>query len=252
VTGRLAALSYRALLLAAALPTSEPARVARWLYRYGTLPRDPDVERDFGPGDDPVAVLGLTLGGLTRQRLEAVYEANTYPGWVGFAHTPAPAEAHAPYKLYVSPRPEALATAFPIIAAHFARMDVRAFKVGRGLEGLLRPDKIVAHFDARDHLDAVATQLGTELADCPAQGVPFTAEVGADGVLSWGMDPPPGGDAQSWRAWVTKRLAAALVAARPATGEEAVAGALRAIAAAGVDPVAWTVDRDAFTRASAS
>lgn len=225
--------------------------MARWLYRYGTVPRGPDIERDFGPGDDPVAVLGLTLGGLTRERLEVAYEATTYPGWVGFARTPARIEAHAPYKLYVSPRPEGLAMAFPIIATLFARMDVRAFKVGRGLEGLLRPDKIVAHFDTRDHLDAVASALGTELAGCPVQGVPFTAEAGADGLLSWGMDPLPGGDALSWRAWVTKRLAAALVAARSTAGQDAVTAALRAVEAAGVDPVTWIVDRTAFTRPSA-
>lgn len=249
--GRIAALSRRALCLAAVLPTDEPARVARWLYRYGTTPRGPEVDRDFGPGDDPVAVLGLTPGGYSRQRLEGAYEATTHPGWLGFARTPAPAEVQAACKLYVSPRPEALAGAFPVIAALFERMEVHAFKVGRGIEGLLRPDKIVAYFASRPHLDAVAAALGAALADCPAQGVPFTAEAGGDGLLSWGIDPPAGGDGSSWRSWVTQRLAAALLAARPAVGEDAVSAALRAIAAAGVDPVAWTVDPHAFARAGA-
>jgi hypothetical protein len=65
------------------------------------------------------------------------------------------------------------------------------------------------------------------------------------------MDPPPGGDALSWRSWVTKRLAAALVAAKPAGDEAVVAAALRVVAQAGVDPIAWTVDCHAFTRARA-
>jgi hypothetical protein len=249
--GRIAAISCRALFLAVALPTDDTARVARWLYRYGTLPREPEVERDFGPGDDPIAVLGLTPGGIARQRLDSTYEATTYPGWLGFARAPAPGEAPAGYKLYVSPRPEALATAFPVIAAVFAAMGVRAFKVGRSLEGLLRPDKIVAYFNARPHLDEVAAALSTALADCPAQGVPFTAEVGADGLLSWGTDPPAGGSALSWRSWVTRQVATALMATRPAIGEDAVAAALRTVATAGVDPVEWTVDRRAFARVQA-
>lgn len=196
-----------------------------------------------------MAVLGLTPGGRARQQLEAAYEVTTYPGWLGFARPSPSADAQAAYKLYVSPRPEALVMAFPVIATLFASMDVRAFKVGRGIEGLIRPDKIVAYFDTRPHLDAVTAALGMALAGCPVQGVPFTAEAGADGLLSWGTDPPPGGDALSWRSWVTKRLAAALVAARPARGEAAVAAALRVVAQAGVDPVGWTVDRNAFSRA---
>jgi hypothetical protein len=198
-----------------------------------------------------MAVLGLTPGGQTRERLETAYEATTYPGWLGFARTPTSVETPAAYKLYVSPRTEALAVAFPVIATLFVSMDVRAFKVGRGVEGLLRPDKIVAYFDTCPHLNGVAAALSLALADCPAQGVPFTAEAGADGLLSWGMDPPPGGDALSWRSWVTKRLAAALVAAKPAGDEAVVAAALRVVAQAGVDPIAWTVDCHAFTRARA-
>ena len=55
VPGRLADLSRRALHLAAMLPADDAPRLARWLYRFGTLPRGPAAERDFGPGDDPMA-----------------------------------------------------------------------------------------------------------------------------------------------------------------------------------------------------
>ncbi|MDF3605815.1 hypothetical protein PE067_06440 [Paracoccus sp. DMF-8] len=57
--------------------------------------------------------------------------------------------ADASFQLYVSPRPEEMGGAIPRIAKVFARRDVRSFKVGRDLHGLLRADKIVACFAAR-------------------------------------------------------------------------------------------------------
>lgn len=253
---RIAALSLRALHLAAQLPDGDGVRIGRWLYRYGTLPSTPEAERDFGPEDDPMVILGLTRGGRARRRLAERYEGATYPGWLSFTHNAAPPEPHAGFKLYVSPRPEALAGAFPILADRFAALDVRAFKVGRSLDGLLRPDKIVAYFDTRAHLDIVAAAVAKALAGCPAQGVPFTATWpgkgwDADGLLSHGVDPPPGSAASSWRAWVTRRLADALVAARPATGAAAVEAVLRAAAAGGIDTTRWTADAAFLPRASA-
>lgn len=244
---RISQLSSRALGLAAALPTTETSRIARWLYHYGSLPRGPIIELDFGPGDDPMAVLGLTLGGVARRQLETAYEATTYPGWLSFALTPAPILIQAACKLYVSPQPKALATAFPIIAKTFAEMEVRSFKVGRGIEGLLRPDKIIAYFDNRPDLDAVADTLCERLNGCPAQGVPFTAEAGLDGLLSWGIDPPPSTEALSWRSWITKRLANEIVKVRPSSNSVAVAAALSGVTALGVDIARWTVDRRAFS-----
>lgn len=244
---RLSQLSSRALELAAALPTTETARIARWLYHYGGIPRGPSIELNFGPGDDPMAVLGLTQAGVARRKLEAVYEATTYHGWLSFALTPTPVLIQAACKLYVSPRPEALATAFPIIAETFAEMEVRSFKVGRGIEGLLRPDKIVAYFDNRSHLDAVAGTLCERLKGCPAQGVPFTAEVGLNGLLSWGIDPPPNTEAISWRSWVTRQLADEMVKARPSSDSEAVAAALSGVTALGVNTAQWTADRCVFS-----
>ncbi len=244
---KISQLSSRALDLAAALPTTETARIARWLYHYGSLPHGPTVELDFGPGDDPMAVLGLTHGGVARRNLEATYEATTYPGWLSFALTPKPVLTHAVCKLYVSPQPEALATAFPIIAETFAEMEVRSFKVGRRIEGLLRPDKIIAYFDNRSDLDAVADTLCERLNGCPAQGVPFTAEAGLDGLLSWGIDPPPSTEVLSWRSWITKRLANEIVKVRPSSVSVAVAAALSGVTALGVNTALWTADRCAFS-----
>jgi hypothetical protein len=243
---RISQLSSRALELAAALPTPEQEKIARWLYHYGSLPRTPSIELNFGPGDDPMAVLGLTIGGGARRRIESAYEPTTYQGWFSFAYSSTPVLTQAACKLYVSPRPEILAKAFPIIAGTFAEMKVRSFKVGRGIGGMLRPDKIVAYFDSRSDLDAVAQTLCQRLEGCPAQGVPFTAEAGLDGLLSWGIDPPLGTGAVSWRSWVTKQLANEMVKVQPSSAGVAVSAALRGVAALGVDTIRWTADTCAF------
>jgi hypothetical protein len=251
VNARIEYLSLAALRMAAGGISEVPAVVAHWLYRFGTVPRGPAVDRDFGPDDDPMAVLGLTARGAVRRRLEAVYEATSLSGWFSFVHTTAVTPLSPVCKLYVSPRPEALADAFPHIADAFVRSDVRSFKVGRRIEGLLRPDKIIAYFDDRAHLEAVAGVLARSLAGCPVQGVPFTTDAGGNGLLSSGVDPPPR-HATSWRAWVTNRLAASLIAHRATAPSDRVAAALAEIRLAGVDPELWLPSADAFGDVSAS
>src|SRR5688572_16251176 len=199
MTGRLARLSLAGLRMAAVGLPGDADIVARWLYRFGTCPRGPAIERDFGLDDEPMAVLGLTRGGRSRRCLDAAYEATTHPGWISFGDEAIAADAAPACKLYVSPMPDSLPRAFPIVAETFAGASVRSFKVGRGLHGLLRPDKIVAYFDDRSHLDDVARTLGALLDGCRAQGTPFTADAGGDGLLSWGVDPPDWTEGASWR-----------------------------------------------------
>ncbi len=244
---RLSQLSRRALDLAASLPTRENTKIARWLYHYGSFPRGPSIELDFGPGDDAMAVLGLTRGGAARRTLENAYEATTYQGWLSFARTSMPALTRAACKLYVSPQPADLATAFPVIAETFAEMEVRSFKVGRGIEGLLRSDKIVVYFNKRSDLAEVAEILCERLDGCPPQGVPFTAELGLDGLLSWGIDPPPDKKTLSWRSWITKRLANEMAKVGSVSNDEAVYAALKGVSDLGVNTTEWTVDKYIFS-----
>ncbi len=225
--------------------------VAHWLYRFGTIPRGPAIERDFGPDDDPMAVLGLTVGGRTRRLLETAYKPSSLAGWYSFARTAVPVQLTAACKLYVSPRPDALADAFPRIVDRIVRSEVRSFKVGRGVEGLLRPDKIMVYFDDRTHMDVVARALERALDGCPVQGVPFTAQAGASGLLSSGVDPPLGTVSVSWRAWVTKRLAASLTSQQAASPDDRMAAALADIHRLGVDEH-WVPTLDAFCEEVAS
>ena len=246
VNGRIEHLSLSALRMAASGLSDEPGMVAQWLYRFGTVPRGPAIDRDFGPDDDPMAVLGMTVGGGARRSLETAYEATSFSGWYSFARGPARLQFAAACKLYVSPRPEALADAFPRIVHEFARSNVRSFKVGRGIEGLLRPDKIIAYFEERAHMEAVTGALARALSGCPAQGVPFTSESAGNGLLSSGVDPPPGNTAISWRSWVTTRLATSLTARCATRSEDPVAAALADIRVAGVDPDRWLPNADTF------
>jgi hypothetical protein len=94
-----------------------------------------------------------------------------------------------------------------------------SFKVGKDVYGLLRPDKFVVYFDSFNDLAAAARRFEQELRGFRAQGVPFSAALTRDGLLSWGIDPvaePPrtGSQAESWRSWLTNRLAAALIQAK--------------------------------------
>ena len=252
MTDRLHDLSLAALYVAASGALDDEAVVAQRLYRFGSVPRGPRLELDFGPGDDPMAVLGLTAGGCVRRLLDGVYEPSTLPGWYSFARQPVTGPLPAVCKLYISPRPQAMADAFPRVAATLAHAGVRSFKVGRGLEGLLRCDKIVAYFDDRAHLDVVARALRQRLRGCVPQGVPFTADAGGDGLLSWGIDPPAAPVAASWRSWLTRRLARHLVGAPEVLPEHRVARVLAAVRREAIDPDMWLPGPGAFEAQEAS
>lgn len=241
-------MSRAALEMVARDEPSEPVRVARWLYRYGSLPRTAAHERDFGPDDEPLAVLGLSGGGAVRRRLEQAYEANSLAGWYSFTRAGQPMQWTAACKLYVSPLPQALPDAFAHIVDAFITADVRSFKLGRGIEGLLRPDKLIAYFDDADQMSGAMHALQRRLRGCPAQGVPFTAELGGDGLLSSGIDPPLGGAAASWRAWITARLARSLVAKRCRVPADTVTAVLADLRTAGIDTARWQPQAGAFAQ----
>jgi hypothetical protein len=132
------------------------------------------------------------------------------------------------------------------------------FKVGCDAPGLLRPDKMVAYFSSFESLQDAARRIGAALAGCETQGVPFTAALQADGLLSWGIDPAPDKvtlswqEHPSWRLWVTNRLAVALVAARGArnSGLEPWRFALERLRLENVDTDTWT-PTESFGRAEA-
>ena len=110
-----------------------------------------------------------------------------------------------------------VATTLGVILTHAPLLGVPAWKVGADLAGLHRPDKIVLYLASAERADRVAAALALTLGDTAAQGVPFTGQVGATGIVSRGRDVA----GTSWRADVCRVVAESLCATRVTLGLQA-------------------------------
>ena len=252
--GRIARLSIDALRHAAALPIDDVAVLAGRLYRYNSLPLAPTNAAAAVPTTD-LTRLGLATPAVaTALDRDWTCTASGVDGewlcWSAAERWESTDGTRGTCKLYVSPAPVAIREAFAATVAAATAHQALAFKAGAGHYGLLRPDKLVIYFRHRDHLHAAAAALADALAGLPAHGVPFTAGVTADGMVSWAADPPVhsglagAGASESWRSWLTTQLASALVAGRRADPHEGnrrdpVRFALRRAAALRIDPRTW-------------
>jgi hypothetical protein len=247
--GRLTGLSLAALRYGQALAVDDPLRLSCRLYGYNRRPLTPRWRRLLASAAAVQAHLGIGPGGANRPALDAAWRSlapsEAWMSWRSRSGEPASALRGTTYKLYVSPAPEALAGSFGAVLDALGAGRAAQFKIGAGAAGLLRPDKIVAYFPSFERLAAAAAVVSSRLGGVPAQGVPFTSEIGGDGLLSWGMDPPAaerswrGGE--SWRLWLTHRLARALLSARDAgEGVEPWRFALERVRMEGIDTGSWT------------
>ena len=256
-SGTIARLSHEALRYAQALAPDDCARLSARLYFYNRVPASPRWARRLASRDAVADFLGLTHGTTSRRiarEWSALRADDGASGWLEWrARTPvAPPEHgdHSTWKLYVSPTCEQLPSAFAATLDVLAAAGAHHCKVGGDLYGVLRPDKLVAYFRSFEALVDAATAVRRALDGCPAQGVPFTAALGDDGLLSWGTDPPLAAQSlawperESWRLWLTNRLATALLAAVAAPAEELEPWqyALERLRLDHVDPETWTPD----------
>jgi hypothetical protein len=253
--GRIGELSVAALRYGQELAGLPESLLALRLYFYGRRPVSAALRRGLTHEAAVAAYLGLEPGGSAREALEAGWReippaAGEPSYWRHWQSRPAQHGGTEPggvsYKLYVSPAIDALERAVATVASSLAgARGVAAFKVGSDAYGISRPDKLVVYFDRLDDLQAGAAALREHLGRCPAHGVPFTAAVTHDGLLSWGADPPARssakGDSTSWRMWVTERLAEYIVVARDAgrDGLEPWQFALERLRLSGIDTDSW-------------
>jgi hypothetical protein len=252
--GRIGELSVAALRYGQELAGLHESLLALRLYFYGRRPVSAALRHGLGDEAAVAAYLGLGPGGSAHEDLMAFWrqvppirESNYWRHWQPrTAPRAGTATAGASYKLYVSPTMEALEKALATVASSLATArGVSAFKVGLDAHGICRPDKLVVYFDRLDDLQAGAALLRERLDGCPAHGVPFTAAVTHDGLLSWGADPPPrssaNGGGTSWRMWVTERLAEYLKVGRDAgsTELEPWQFALERLRLSGIDTDSW-------------
>lgn len=248
---RLADLSCQALRYAEALGLADATRIAGRLYAYNRIPAGPAWNMRLDSAAAVRRFLLLDVGGSNARALTRCWHlSGAADGWHRFAARRLVDTRRADHcKLYVSPTPALLPTLIEPVADALAATGATQFKLGADLNGILRPDKLVAYFADRDALLRAAEVLTARLAGTAAQGVPFTAQIDAEGLLSWGMDPPPriAAGRDSWRTWVVWRLAMALVgaAAAPETSRVEPASmppwrfALARLATDGVDPTTF-------------
>ena len=220
----LSALSYAALRCIQDTPLEDPKAIASWLYGYNCIPMSPSWARRFAGPEQIKNLLGLQPGGSVETILnDANYIHHQVPGWHTWQSLSDEWESgddSPTYKLYVSPQPKVLAETLPVVASCFVQTNVPTFKLGIDGFGLLRPDRLIAYFSEYPALEETSRVLQQALSVCPAHGVPFTAALTADGLLSWGIDPPRSGQIpgwrgiESWRVWVTNLLARAVLRAK--------------------------------------
>lgn len=214
------------------------------LYQFNSRPATPDWRQRLA--SDAAVASFLDAAGAPPRGLTHTIE----PAWHYWRPRRADRERgrRAPTrKLYVSPGIECLPGALHATLTLLQSMSgMVAVKAARDVYGLMRPDNLVAYFTDAAALDEAAIQLAGRLAGLAPQGVPFTAERGGDGLLSWAADPPAdsasldwAGDS-SWRAWITGRLASSLtLAASHPGGPPGWVFALDRLSLDGVDPETW-------------
>jgi hypothetical protein len=254
--GRIAELSTAALRYGQALAALPVVVLAGRLYSYGQRPVSPALKRrmpdvravDEFAGIAPDGPVGRTLGaaGWVERRQDAGGGVAPWRFWAPGTgrRERRNGQSGAMYKLYVSPTLDGMPETVAAVAGSLATSPgVRGFKVARDVIGLCRTDKIVGYFDRLEDLRHGASRIVEELAGTSAQGVPFSAAITLDGLVSWGVDPPSDGAARtSWRAWVVERLAEYLRAG--GQGEDAGEVepwqfALERLRLAGVDTDTW-------------
>ena len=252
--GTISRLSIEALKHGQSLPIDVPEQLSAQMYFYNRVPISPKWMALLGSEEQVAAHLGIAGGGASAGLLDNHWTLSSRTperaGWLAWwrkRHVRNQNKSSAIFKLYVSPALNAVASAFAGIVEVFTEEGVPQFKVGADLLGLARPDKIVAYFDSFEHVEHVARRLEERLGEVKVQGVPFTADLGGDGLLSWGIDPreKPVLDQEipfSWRLWITHHLAKSLIVARqsPRADVEPWRFALERLNFEGVETDTWT------------
>ncbi len=242
--GNLARLSRDALRYAEALELDDIEQLAARLYTFNRIPVTPRWQRRF---PDAEAILDAVGGHRVADGWSAVARRrpDDWLGWARQGFRPA-SRSEPTFKIYVSPAVESLEPAFGALVEVLRESRATYFKLGSNAAGVLRPDKLVVYFDDIDSLSETSSELATRLDGIPAHGVPFSAESAGGGLLSWGMDPPaaertvPWTSRESWRLWVARRLAAALIAGqRESAAMPPWRFALERLRLAGVDVERW-------------
>jgi hypothetical protein len=152
------------------------------------------------------------------------------------------------FKLYISPHIDDYFPVFSETIKILTTSNVYCFKTGSNYHGIVRPDKLVVYFDNLEELKNTAQKIYDMTGNLSAQGVPFSAPISDSLILSWGIDPPAGKKAAiSWRAWITKELAAGIVEGKKMLVDELWQYALQYVRLKGFNTETWEPEESLFT-----
>ena len=235
--GLLAAMSRRAILYAVTLNLPDQKQLALRVYAFGSQP----FHGRRHQGHSPQHAWVISEAGMrATERWVTTAETTSWTMWR--PRVPFLLTNRAVFKLYVSPTVDDVATVWTkTMTALPTTPGIVGVKLARGQQGLSRPDKIVAYFARLEDLQAAAALLSRSLGLDQAHGVPLSAEIVPSGLLSWGADRPagPGRPSQSWRMWLSDRIAAHALAANVGTRQMRAGSVLAALEAEGVDTRRW-------------
>ncbi len=240
---RVAQLSADAIAYLAALDEVSASEAAARLYMYNRVPCTPELQRKFASDDAIMAYLAPDTAMAKQLEKHWVREVSQ-ESWLMW-HREGPS-VRLSFKLFISPVLDGLPQAFQVAVDAFLRVKCSHFKVGHTAFGLLRPDKFVAYFASLEQVKEAAELIRASTRGISAQGVPFTAAIDSEGLVSWGMDPPKfeqvmaWQEHQSWRQWLTERIAVYTLAARESGAENLLDFVLHRISLDGVDPGTWS------------
>jgi hypothetical protein len=224
------------------------------LYAYNRLPAQPRWRQHLATPADVANWLGTARGPL-RHTLADHWNGRLEPRpgdvwlfWTPRARARARGEPRLLHKLYVSVAPEHVPEAFAATVETLAATRPMQFKVAADAHGFLRPDKLIIYCVSRPAMQRLARELAPRLALLQPHALPFTGSLDDRGRLSWGVDLPAradlggGREDESWRMWISRRLALALSEAQRAglTSEGGVRFALDWLRVDGVDTESWT------------
>ena len=221
----IATLSRRALQYAEALEVVSIPELSDRLYSYNRIPASARWRRLLCDRARVESFLGINHGSLA-DMIDAGWVRLTErsaTGWIAWrSKRAAPKLTSRTYKLYLSPTCAAVGSVLGSVVEAASLFGAFHWKIGSDVYGLLRSDKLILYFQRFTDLQGAAASLIEKLKGCPSQGVPFTGELEARGLVSWGIDPPrekssvPWLERESWRGRICNRLASALLLAKSA------------------------------------
>lgn len=243
-------ISARAIRHVIALELTDIEDIAARLYAYNAKPMTAAIRARLATPEAVRKYLCVDegqTGGALRRSWREVLDSRASGAWIYFQSARGELTGDVTYKLYVNLAVRDLAERLPGIVATLESIGAPSFKIGRTLPNLLRSDKLVVYFTREDELTRAVDELTVITKGAAPHATPFTAVASDDGTLSWGLDPRDPGKGffreaprASWRAWVTQRVAQAIVRAKEneASGD-ILDDVLSRVAAEGFDTKTW-------------